>query len=155
MSGRDLPGVVFPPPLIYLIGLLAGWGLQRLVPLWRLPSPGSRWAGLILVGVGIALAGTAEWLFARAGTPAFPYRASRALVVRGVYRLTRNPMYVAFTIVYLGVSLLIGPLWPLVLLPLVLWVMRRGVIDREERYLERKFGDDYVRYREAVPRWLW
>jgi len=64
-------------------------------------------------------------------------------------------MYVAFTIVYLGASFLIGPLWPLALLPLVLWVMRRGVIDREERYLERKFGDDYVRYREAVPRWLW
>ncbi|MFI5210728.1 MAG: methyltransferase family protein, partial [Gemmatimonadales bacterium] len=69
-------------------------------------------------------------------------------------RFSRNPMYVGMTLLYLGIALWANSLWPLLLLPAVLVVMRRGVIAREEAYLERRFGDEYRSYRARVRRWL-
>ncbi|MFL6192698.1 MAG: methyltransferase family protein, partial [Thermoanaerobaculia bacterium] len=66
----------------------------------------------------------------------------------------RNPMYLGMTLLYLGLALWIGTLWPLPLLPVALWATQRYVIAREERYLEAKFGDDYRRYKERVRRWI-
>jgi protein-S-isoprenylcysteine O-methyltransferase Ste14 len=76
------------------------------------------------------------------------------MVVEGPYRVTRNPIYLAFTLLYAGITVLVNALWAALLLPFVLAIMRRGVIDREERYLERRFGDDYLRYKARVRRWI-
>ncbi|HEU5040160.1 MAG TPA: isoprenylcysteine carboxylmethyltransferase family protein, partial [Gemmatimonadales bacterium] len=76
------------------------------------------------------------------------------LVTDGPYRFTRNPMYLGFTLWYLAGTAWVNSLWLLVLLPVVLLVMQRGVITREEAYLERRFGREYTEYRARVRRWL-
>ena len=150
---RDTAGVIAPPPLIYALPLLAGLGLQHYWPRAVIPAA---WAGLFgplvtalgLIGLPAVLA------FRRMGTPPEPWRPSTALVLTGPYRFTRNPMYLGFTLLYLGISLWVNSLWPLLFLPLILVVMVRGVIVREEAYLDRRFGDTYRTYRATVRRWL-
>jgi len=83
-----------------------------------------------------------------------PYKPTTALVESWPYSFTRNPIYLAMTVVYIGISIFFNTLWPFLLLPLVLLVMQRGVIEREERYLDGKFGSDYADYRSRVRRWV-
>ncbi len=90
----------------------------------------------------------------RAGTAVEPWRPSTALVTDGVYRLTRNPIYLAMGLLYLGLALALDSVVALVLLPPLLALVQVAVVSREERYLEGKFGDDYRRYRASVRRWL-
>jgi protein-S-isoprenylcysteine O-methyltransferase Ste14 len=150
---RDIPGVVAPPPLIYAAGLLLGWGLQRLWPRLWLPVSWARPLALALLLAGlIGIAGVVA--FRRAGTTPNPWRATTSLVTGGPYRFTRNPMYVGFTLWYLAATSWVNALWPLLLLPLVLLVMQRGVIAREEAYLRRRFGREYEEYSVGVRRWL-
>jgi protein-S-isoprenylcysteine O-methyltransferase Ste14 len=147
------PNVVAPPPLLYAVPWLGGLLLNRLLPLPRVPL-GVRLVGLALMAAGIGLAGWFIWTMRRAGTPVDPREAPTALVTEGPFRHTRNPAYVAFTLTYSGLSLLTSILWPLLLLPLVLLAVDRGVIQREERYLEKQFGSSYSQYRHRVRRWL-
>jgi protein-S-isoprenylcysteine O-methyltransferase Ste14 len=150
---RDIPGVVAPPPIIYAAGLLAGWALDRLRPWPFLPSAWARPLGLALFVAGLVGAG-GVWAFRRAGTSPNPWRRTERLVTDGPYRFTRNPMYLGFTLWYLAGTAWVNSLWPLALLPVVLLVMQRGVITREEAYLERRFGREYTEYRARVRRWL-
>jgi protein-S-isoprenylcysteine O-methyltransferase Ste14 len=106
------------------------------------------------MAAGIGLGGWFFWTMRRAGTPVDPYDAPTALVTEGPFRLTRNPAYVGLALTYAGLSLLTAVLWPLLLLPGVLIAMDRGVIQREERYLEAHFGSSYQQYRRRVRRWL-
>jgi protein-S-isoprenylcysteine O-methyltransferase Ste14 len=92
--------------------------------------------------------------FRRAGTPVCTNRPTTALVTVGIYRRTRNPMYVALTLLYAGIALAADSFWALALLAPLLLLMRYGVIAREERYLAREFGARYLEYRAAVRRWL-
>ncbi len=147
------PDLIAPPPLLYAGPLLAGFVLDLLLPLPRLSSA-LRLAGLPFLAAGVALAISFLLSMRRAGTPVDPREAPTALVQAGPFRYTRNPGYVAFTLTYLGVSLLAGARWPLILLPAVLVIVDRGVIRREERYLEERFGSDYIGYRRRVRRWL-
>jgi protein-S-isoprenylcysteine O-methyltransferase Ste14 len=146
----DRPGVIAPPPLIFAAGLVIGLLIQRArpVPLW----PGVSAMGVFLIGAAILLAAWAFQTMQRAGTPVDPYKPTTRLVSEGPFRFTRNPLYLSLTLIYLGIALLFNALWPLLLLPFVLLVLRRGVIDREERYLERKFGKEYLRYKNRVRR---
>ena len=75
-------------------------------------------------------------------------------MVDGPYWFTRNPLYLAATLIYAGIAVRFNALWAALLLPLVLGVVQRGVIEREERYLERKFGEEYIRYKAQVRRWI-
>jgi protein-S-isoprenylcysteine O-methyltransferase Ste14 len=100
------------------------------------------------------LALSAVSLFSRARTHLIPNRPANSLVIAGPYRFTRNPMYVALTVAYLGVCVLMQSLWALVLLPLVLATISRKVIAPEEAYLERRFGGEYGEYKTRVRRWL-
>jgi protein-S-isoprenylcysteine O-methyltransferase Ste14 len=77
-----------------------------------------------------------------------------SLVQDGPFRYTRNPGYVALAMLYIGIAVLRNALWAMVLLPLVLYVIQREVIEREERYLERTFGEEYLDYKVRVRRWV-
>jgi protein-S-isoprenylcysteine O-methyltransferase Ste14 len=77
-----------------------------------------------------------------------------ALVVDGPFRFTRNPLYLSLTLLYSGTALLLNLLWVVLLLPIALVIMQFGVISREERYLEKKFGQEYLRYKTRVRRWI-
>jgi protein-S-isoprenylcysteine O-methyltransferase Ste14 len=89
-----------------------------------------------------------------AGTNIPPNLPTTALVVDGIYARTRNPLYLGTTLVYLGLSIAAGSLWAILLALPLLWVIYVGVIAREERYLERKFGDSYRTYKQRVRRWV-
>jgi protein-S-isoprenylcysteine O-methyltransferase Ste14 len=160
-SAPDNPGVVAPPPLIYAstlaAGLFAKKGLFAKSPYVAapfLPRAVARSLGTALIAGG-ALVGSAGFLaMHRAGTSVDPYRPSTAIVTDGPYRFTRNPLYVGMTLIYAGVAAFANALPAVLLLPAALFVMQRGVIEREERYLERKFGDEYLRYKARVRRWV-
>jgi protein-S-isoprenylcysteine O-methyltransferase Ste14 len=154
MNGEDTAGVIAPPPLVYLGGLALGFVLDALLPSAALPAAVAVPVGVVLVLAGVALATSFAAEFRRAGTPVDPYRATTGIVTSGPYRLTRNPAYVAMALAYVGIAVLAGALWALVTLVPTLVVIDRGVIAREERYLERRFGDDYSRYRSRTRRWL-
>ena len=145
--------VVAPPPLLYAGTLLAGLLLQRVA---RLPAPPRplRWLGLLLGGAGLALGGWGFATLRRAGTEVRPDRPSSVLVTSGPYRFTRNPLYLSLALLCGGISLRAGAAAPLALLPGLLAVVQWGVIGREERYLERRFGEAYRAYRGRVRRWL-
>src|SRR5256885_3797389 len=155
-ASADSSGVVFPPPFVYALGLGIGYALDRLKPATIGVDGGARTLlGWVLAGAGVALAASAIVLFRRAGTSPVPIQPTTALVVRGPYRFTRNPMYLGLAALYVGVTLLINSLWPLVVLPVVLIVIRWWVVAREEAYLERKFGDAYRAYTTRVRRGVW
>jgi protein-S-isoprenylcysteine O-methyltransferase Ste14 len=152
-DSSEIPHVIAPPPLIYGIPLLIGLVLQHFRPLAFLPPPWAHLLGPICVALGL-VGLPALVAFRRAGTHPEPWRPVTALVVSGPYRLTRNPMYLGFTLLYLGVSLWVNSAWPLFALPLVLWTVHRGVVLREEAYMEHRFGEAYRAYRARVRRWL-
>jgi len=151
---RDNAGVIAPPPFIYLGFLVFGLLLNRRVPIAPLPRTMARGLGWPLVGGGVLLLGWFEWAMRHAGTPANPYKPVSRIVTEGPFRYTRNPAYLSMTMIYAGVAALANALWPFLLLPVTLLVMRRGVIEREERYLERTFGEEYRNYKARVRRWV-
>jgi len=92
--------------------------------------------------------------FRSTGTSLQPWEPTTTLITDGPFRLSRNPVYIGYTLLYLGVGFWVNSAWPLVLLPLVLWLMHRLVIAREEAYLDHRFGDAYREYQQRVRRWL-
>ncbi len=147
-------GVIAPPPLIYAGPLLAGLLLNRVRPAPFLPRPLARAAGWSLTAAGMALAAWFITTMRRAGTPVDPREPVRRIVTDGPFRFSRNPGYSSMALMYVGISCLANARWPLLWLPAVLAVIQRGVIEREERYLSRTFGDEYDRYRSRVRRWI-
>jgi protein-S-isoprenylcysteine O-methyltransferase Ste14 len=149
----DIPGVIAPPPLIYLGGLGIGFLLEALLPGGSFPGHVHHVVGALCLVLGLGLLGWWVSSFRRADTPMPPWEPSRALVTDGPYRLSRNPAYLSDALIYVGVALLADAPWVLLPLPLVLAVMDLGVIRREERYLERRFGEEYVAFKRRRRRW--
>lgn len=149
-------GVRFPPPLLFVGGFLLGWLLHRWYPL---SMPGGRGAlssglGWLVVALGFGLMLWALATFRHHRTAVIPDRPASLVVTDGPYSFTRNPMYLGFTIAYVGGVLVTGMLWPLALLPVVLVLLTSLVISREERYMADAFGVDYDAYRARVRRWV-
>ena len=146
--------IVAPPPVIYLgvlgLGLLLEWVWPTRLPN-RSVVVGVGSAILICGVIGLAVAIRTLW---RAQTSVNPYKAMTALVTDSLFQFSRNPIYVSDTLIYVGLSLALNAWWALALTPALVWIMQVGVITREEEYLERKFGDEYLRYRRQVRRWL-
>ena len=151
---HDKAGVVAPPPLIYLGALVVGQFLQFSFPLPFLPRSLRTWLGALLIGAGAVTITSAVRTMRNAGTNISPEQPTTTLVTKGPYQFTRNPLYLSLTLIYTGLSVLTGTLWSILLLPVVMRIINRGVIDREERYLEHKFGNQYRNYKEHVPRWF-
>jgi len=155
-SSQDTAGVRFPPPLIYAGGFVVGYAVHQFVPAHlraELSAP-QRVAAWCLVAAAVLLAGSALFLFRRAGTTPNPTKRTTALVLHGPYRFTRNPIYLGFAALYLGLALLVNSLWPLLLLPAVIALVQTHVIAREEAYLEARFGEEYRTYKARVRRWI-
>jgi protein-S-isoprenylcysteine O-methyltransferase Ste14 len=156
-AASDNSGVRIFPPAIFLAGIGAGFLLQWLWPIPIAPDGlllAVRIAGGLVMVLWLGLNIWALATFVRAGTTPNPTRPTTALTFNGPYRFTRNPMYLSLAFLQVGVALLANALWPLVLAIPVLWLVKRIVIDREENYLERKFGEEYLAYKRRVRRWL-
>ena len=151
---QDNPGVVAPPPLIYAGAFTIGLLLHRLFPARFLPKTAARPLGRLCTVTSGILALSALLEMRRAGTNVDPRQPATALVSKGPFRFTRNPLYLSLALLYTGMALRINSLWIIAMLPGALIAMRRGVINREEQYLERKFGEQYLSYKARVRRWI-
>lgn len=156
-SDSETAGVIGRPILFVPATLLAGLILDRLLPLPFAVSidGGLRWlAAAILILTGVALFAAGVRNFSRADTPLPTNQPARMLVTTGIHRRTRNPVYLGFLLIYVGIGVAAQSPWGLLLaLPLAL-VIHYGVVMREEAYLDRRFGDAYREYKGRVRRWL-
>lgn len=158
MSGDDSPGIKVLPPLIFIGAFGLGGLADRFHP-WPVAASWSNqelffWAGALVCGLGVGLDLWSLGLFARSRTSAIPFRPASAFVARGPYRFTRNPMYLGMTLNLAGVGLLLGRTWIALSALLAAAIIDRYAIPREERYLERRFGTEYLDYKRRVRRWL-
>lgn len=153
----DSARVRVPPPALFLGALLAGLAVNEFAGDPGVPVIGddlANLAGWLLIVFGGGTILSAIGLFRRAGTQAPPWKTTHAIVTDGVYRWTRNPMYLGMAAVSGGVALVADSLLALLALIPVVIVIQREVIAREEAYLEAKFGDTYRRYKASVRRWI-
>jgi len=153
-AARDTGVVVLVrPPILFLVAILAGIGLNLLWPTPVVPQSVEPLGGLLVV-VAIVLFASAVREFRRAATP-IRTRHPVTLVVRGgPYRFSRNPIYLSFTLLLLGIGIWVNSAWLLGMLVPTVLLIRYGVIAREERYLTTRFGEEYLRYQTAVRRWI-
>jgi protein-S-isoprenylcysteine O-methyltransferase Ste14 len=151
---EDRPGVPIAPPLLFVIPIVASLVLEWLVPTGFLHGSLRCVLGLLFSVAGIALSVGGFITQKRAGTDPFPYHPSTRIVAHGPYRFSRNPMYLGFALLTLGLAILVDSAWMLLALPIGLVLTDRFVITREERYLERKFGEEYLNYKRSVRRWI-
>ena len=153
-SDSDRPNRIPWPPILDVVTVAVAYGLERLLPLGLLPEAAAlQVAGAIMIGIGIAVALAAIVRFKSIGTPVDPTGRATRLATDGIYRLTRNPMYVGTLILLAGLALALGWSW-LLLLPVLAVLLYRLAIRREEAFLERRFGAEYFAYRRRVRRWL-
>jgi len=164
MSGQDHTGTgpvnapIFPkPPVVALLFIIAGWALNHFVPLGprdaSLPIENAVIGGIIMAcAVAIALFAAREMM--RAQTTFLPGGKASALVFRGVYKRSRNPMYLSLAFFTLGLGIATVNPWMAVLAPVLLLYMQERVVKREEAYLKERFGGDYADYTRKVRRWL-
>jgi protein-S-isoprenylcysteine O-methyltransferase Ste14 len=151
----DVAGVVALPPFTFLGFLAAAAVLEAVVPLPAAGAyPAARYvAGAVLIVVALAFIFAAAGRFRAAGTNIPPSLPTTALVTEGIYTRTRNSFYLGSTLIYCGLAVAAGSSWAIVLLVPMMWVVNVGVIAREERYLEQKFGERYRAYKGRVRRW--
>jgi protein-S-isoprenylcysteine O-methyltransferase Ste14 len=153
---KDVPGVIVFPPLIPLTVVVAGALLDWLFPvaiISAVPAVPRIVIGAALFALGIASAIMGERAFKRIGTNVNPLQPALSLAGQGIFAHLRNPMYVGMALAVLGIVVGFGLEWTFLLLIAGAFVMHYGVVLREERYLERKFGDDYRAYKKTVPRY--
>jgi protein-S-isoprenylcysteine O-methyltransferase Ste14 len=153
-DNQDNPGIYVPPPLIYLLPLILGLLLDRRAHVPFLPRSAARGLGWPLIGGGVLLAGWFLQTMRDADAPIRTDRPVPRLTTEGPFRYSRNPGYLSLAMIYAGIAVLRNTLWAILLLPLVLYVIQREVIGREERYLERTFGEEYLAYKARVRRWV-
>ena len=158
MAVKDTPGVIAPPPLIFLGFLIVGFGLDAVLPLPLGPTGTNshlRWTiGAVLILFGLATITLGIRNFMRAGTPVPTRVPTLALVTTGIHARSRNPIYVSMFSIYVGIGLLANTAWIFALLVPLAVIIRYGVVAREEAYLEHKFGAAYRAYKSRVRRWL-
>jgi len=150
----DKANVIALPPLIYGASLLLGIVIHLVFPISFLPGSIGGWLGGLLILLSILIVGSAFRALGRAKTPFDVHQSTVAIVTDGAFRYSRNPMYLSLTLLYLGLTSLINSLWMLLLVMPLMVVMQRGVVEREEQYLEGKFGEEYLRYKMRVRRWI-
>ena len=145
--------VVARPPIVYLVSILVGVGLNLVWPVQLFPHAVEP-LGPLLTLLAVVLFVRSVREFRKAQTPIRTRKPVTAVIATGPYRFSRNPIYLSFTLLQLGIGMWANSAWVVGMLIPTLVLMSYGVIAREERYMEQKFGDEYLRYRAAVRRWV-
>lgn len=146
--------VIVNPFLIYIASALIALALQKIVPLpfWEKTTAQGIGAALIISNLIAGLPALLGMISVR--TSPNPNRPTTALVLSGAFRISRNPMYLGLLLVYSGVVTILQLPWGLIFLPLVIWLLTIWVVIPEEKYLEKKFGTEYLNYKSKVRRWI-
>ena len=150
------PSAVFmlPPPLYFGVAFGAGMLLQQEFSLALPDFPGRQWLGILVLAAGIICGPMLAATFLLRRTTLNPFVSPSAFFEKGIYRLSRNPMYLGVILIYLGGCLLAGSLWPLLLLVLPLAILTQIVIPYEEASMRQTFGAAYDAYCGRVRRWI-
>ncbi len=154
MAHPDTAGIKIPPPLVFLVASLIGLWWDSPWFAGRATGTLALMAGGVVALTGIALAISATIGHRRAGTSVEPWHPTTALVTGGIYRFTRNPIYLGMAVAQLGLAICGASLGAAIMIIPAVIVIQTQVIVREERYLERKFGQDYIDYKARVRRWI-
>lgn len=142
------------PPFIYGGALLLAIVLELLYGINVFTWGVQLALGVLLISFGAGLLTWCIELFGKTGTPLNPNKPTREIVTKGPYSLSRNPIYIALTVIYLGLCVLCDLLWGILLVAPLVFIIRKFVIEREEHYLEEKFGESYLAYKNKVKRWF-
>ncbi|MCC7119544.1 MAG: isoprenylcysteine carboxylmethyltransferase family protein [Anaerolineales bacterium] len=151
---KDHANVKIHPPVLLLIHLLAAYLLGKFIVLPIVVSPLFRNLSLTLAGIGFLFGLFSLYAFTKARTTLDPHGSVKAIVSSGIYRFTRNPIYLGMTLMLIGFPLAFGNVWGVPLAPVFILLMNKLVIEHEEAYLEKKFGEAYTGYKSRVRRWL-
>lgn len=154
MRASDNPGILLPPPFLFITALAAGVLIDGNVLRWRHVTHLSQWVGVGVALTGLMLIGVTLALFRRHRTRPEPWEPASALIAEGPYRFSRNPMYLGMAVAAVGIAIFFDSIAALALLAGVVLVIDRWVIAREEAYLARRFGDEFEAYRKRVRRWI-
>ena len=156
MSSMQTLELKIPPPLVALACAALMYAVVRLVPDWRWQWPASEMLGVGVALLGVALDALGLFAFLRAKTTVNPLKpsATSSIVQTGIYRYTRNPMYLGMLVVLLGFAIYLAHLLALLVLPLFAMYLSRFQILPEERLLSAKFGEAYRAYASRVRRWI-
>ena len=142
------------PPVYLLIAIAMMAGLHFLAPIGMILRPPFIYLGVFLITIGLGIVVWPAAAFGRAGTPIKPFEHSTHLVTGGMYKVSRNPMYLGMVVILLGIAVLFGSISPFILIPVFIWLIQSNFIRLEEAALEETFGDEYREYKTRVRRWL-
>jgi protein-S-isoprenylcysteine O-methyltransferase Ste14 len=152
----DNPGVYLPPPLFYVLIFFISIFTQK-----QFPLPKTFWEtdiafiiGVIFVIIGVLILLPALFKFFKTKNTLITIKAANSLQTSGIYAFSRNPMYLGILALYTGVAFFKGNLWTILFIPFVILVVTKFIIMKEEQYLGRKFGADYIEYCKKVRRWI-
>jgi protein-S-isoprenylcysteine O-methyltransferase Ste14 len=150
------PGVYIPPPLFYVLIFIAALRIQKIIPISDIVFhlTAIKVLGVIFLIVAFYFLVRSLRQFFLTKNTLILIKPASSLQITGIYRITRNPMYVGLAILYLGITCFIGNWWNVILFPLLFIIVQAYIIKREERYLELEFGEQYNAYKETVRRWL-
>ncbi len=152
---QQSPGVRVKPPLVYAVSLFIGLGSEQLSPLVSIPWTWRAGPAVVLIALAGLLIAPTVTRFRKADTPFSDFRKpATTLITDGPYRYSRNPAYLALKLLYLGVGVLFSSAWVCVLVVPTLLIINIAVVRKEEQHLESQFGEEYLRYKTAVRRWL-
>ncbi len=153
---KDNPGVYIPPPLFYVLTFLAAVFIQKQIPIADslFHQQLTKIAGAFFLIIALFFLVKSLRQFVQTRNTLVTIKPASSLQTNGIYRITRNPMYTGLAIVYLGISCFIGNWWNIILFPLLLVVVQEYIIKKEEKYLERRFGQEYLYYKTKVRRWF-
>ena len=146
--------VKIPPPFIFILLALCGYGLENILPTTLGAAPELRFAGVVLIVISLALILVAAAQFKKHATALEPWRPTSQIITTGPYAYSRNPIYVCFCLFNVGLGLGVNSLWILLSFIPAAVLLRYLVIAKEEAYLETKFGSEYLTYKGRVRRWL-
>lgn len=151
---KDHADVKIHPPVLLVLHIAAAYLLGRFILLPFAVPPASGNIGLVLAGIGFLLGVLSFYAFTKSRTTLNPHGSVTSLVSTGVYRFTRNPIYLGMVFMLIGFPLTFGNVWGIPLAPVFIFLMNQLVIEHEEAYLEKKFGEQYTSYKSRVRRWL-
>ena len=153
---KDNPGIFIPPPLIYAAIFFLSILMQKIIPINNsfFDSRNATIAGIVLIAIALLFILPALIKFVQSKNTLVTIKSATSLQTKGIYSLTRNPMYMGLLILYSGIAMLEGNWWTFIFIPLIIIIVQSYVIRGEENYLQRAFGEEYNTYRKKVRRWI-
>ena len=152
---QQTPGIRLMPPLVYAVSLFIGLSIEQLLPVVSIPWTWRAGPAVVLIALAGSFIAPTVMRFRKADTPFSDFsKPATTLITDGPYRYSRNPAYLALTLLYLEVGVLFSSAWVCVLVVPALLIINIAVVRKEEQYLESQFGEEYLRYKTAVRRWL-